>query len=128
MKKLFMNLLLGSAVALSGAAFANTAAPQAKKPTEKVASKPAQQNAAAQKASAQKAAPATKAASSRVNINTADAIAISNSLDGIGPKKAQAIVDYRKKNGAFTSLAQLEQVSGIGPVTIERNRQLIVFR
>ena len=57
-----------------------------------------------------------------VNINTADAKTIADSLSGIGLKKAQAIVDYRSKNGAFKSTDDLAQVSGIGAKTIEKNK------
>ena len=38
-----------------------------------------------------------------VNINTADAKTLARELDGIGPAKAQAIVDYRQKNGSQPS-------------------------
>ena len=57
-----------------------------------------------------------------VNINTADAKTIADSLSGIGQKKAQAIVDYRAKNGAFKTIDDLAQVSGIGTKTIEKNK------
>lgn len=60
-----------------------------------------------------------------VNINTADAEAIAEQLDGIGIKKAQAIVDYRKKNGAFKSLNDLANVKGISDKTIEKNKTKI---
>ena len=57
-----------------------------------------------------------------VNINSADAKTIADSLDGIGLKKAQAIVDYRTKNGNFTSIDDLAKVSGIGAKTIAKNK------
>ncbi|UTW46037.1 ComEA family DNA-binding protein [bacterium SCSIO 12696] len=54
-------------------------------------------------------------AEGKVNINTADAETIANSLKGIGIKKAQAIVDYRKQiGGKYQSLDQLLEVKGIG--------------
>lgn len=56
-----------------------------------------------------------------VNINTADAATIDRVLVGIGPSKAQAIVAHRKANGAFKSVAQLADVKGIGPATLQRN-------
>ena len=57
-----------------------------------------------------------------VNINSADAKTIADSLSGIGLKKAQAIVDYRSKNGNFASVDDLAHVSGIGAKTIEKNK------
>jgi competence protein ComEA len=56
-----------------------------------------------------------------VNINTADAATLDRVLVGIGPSKAQAIVAYRKANGAFKSADALADVKGIGPATIKRN-------
>ena len=61
-----------------------------------------------------------------VNINTADAATIDRVLLNVGPAKAQAIVDYRKANGAFRSPEQLALVKGIGLKTVEKNRDRIV--
>ena len=63
-----------------------------------------------------------------ININTATAAEIQDKLVGIGAKKAQAIVEYRTKNGAFGSLEQLTDVSGIGKATLEKNRKRIVLQ
>lgn len=62
-----------------------------------------------------------------VDINTADAEALARELDGIGPKKAAAIVEFREKNGPFKSLYELDQVYGIGKKTIERNQEKIII-
>ncbi|PKM12719.1 MAG: competence protein ComEA [Gammaproteobacteria bacterium HGW-Gammaproteobacteria-3] len=62
-----------------------------------------------------------------VNINTADAQTISESLKGIGLKKAEAIIKYRTEQGAFKSLDDLTHVSGIGPKTVEANKADILF-
>ena len=62
-----------------------------------------------------------------VNINTADAATIDRVLVNVGPSKAQAIVDYRKANGAFRSPEQLALVKGIGLKTVEKNRDRIVI-
>jgi competence protein ComEA len=57
-----------------------------------------------------------------VNINTADAATLAKALVGVGLAKAEAIVEFRKKNGAFKSADELALVKGIGPKVIERNR------
>lgn len=55
----------------------------------------------------------------KVNINTATAQQLS-SLSGIGPKKAQAIIEYRKAHGPFKSINDLIKVKGIGPKMVEK--------
>lgn len=55
-----------------------------------------------------------------VNINKANAETISQSLKGIGIKKAEAIVKYRKKNGAFKAIEDLINVKGIGEKIIQK--------
>ena len=60
-----------------------------------------------------------------VNINTADAKTLAKELDGIGPAKAQAIVDYRQKNGSFKTADDLLKVEGIGAKVLEQNRDNI---
>ncbi len=62
-----------------------------------------------------------------VNINTADAQSIASSLNGIGVKKAEAVVAWRNEHGNFTDLAELENIKGIGPKTIEKNKGNIKF-
>ena len=52
-----------------------------------------------------------------ININTADADELSL-LDGIGPKLAERIINYREKHGSFSSLSELSEVSGIGASAI----------
>jgi len=66
-------------------------------------------------------------AAEKVNINTADAATLDRVLVGIGPSKAEAIVVYRKQNGAFRSADQLASVKGIGLATIEKNRDRILL-
>jgi competence protein ComEA len=58
----------------------------------------------------------------QVDINTANAEAISAELKGIGLSKAKAIVEYRKKHGPFRSADDLSLVKGIGERTVEINR------
>ena len=65
-------------------------------------------------------------AQAAVNINTANQTEL-ESLPGIGPVKAKAILEYRKKNGGFKSVDELTRVDGIGPVTLKNARNDIVL-
>jgi len=58
-----------------------------------------------------------------VDINQADAGTLATAIVGIGEKKAATIVRYRDSNGPFASVDDLARVKGIGPATIEKNRQ-----
>ena len=49
-----------------------------------------------------------------VNINRATKEELTT-LKGVGDQRAQEILDYRKKNGSFKSIDDLEKVPGIGP-------------
>jgi competence protein ComEA len=60
-----------------------------------------------------------------VDINTDSAEKMADLLKGVGLKKAQAIVEYRTQNGAFSAPEDLLNVSGIGPSTLEKNRLII---
>ncbi len=58
----------------------------------------------------------------KVNINTASADQIATAMTGIGDSKAKAIVQYRKTNGKFKTVQDLENVDGIGTKTVEKNK------
>jgi competence protein ComEA len=56
-----------------------------------------------------------------VNVNsaTADELAL---LPGVGPARAQAILEHRKAHGAFKRVEELGEVKGIGDKALERLR------
>jgi competence protein ComEA len=56
---------------------------------------------------------------SAININTATKDELV-ALPGIGPAKAQAIVDYRKVHGPFKTVEDLKDVKGIGAKRFEK--------
>lgn len=60
----------------------------------------------------------------KVNINTAT-VAELDTLPGIGPGYAQRIVDYRQSHGPFKTIEEVQNVSGIGPATFARIKELI---
>ncbi|SFU69453.1 ComEA family DNA-binding protein [Xenorhabdus koppenhoeferi] len=62
-----------------------------------------------------------------LNINIANAEELAKELNGIGVKKAQAIIEYREKYGPFTAIEQLQEVQGIGPIFIEKNRSKLTY-
>jgi len=66
-------------------------------------------------------------AASQVDINSADAKTLAQSLEGVGLVKAEAIVAYRNAHGPFETLEDLGKVEGVGPRVIEENRDTIVF-
>src|SRR6476620_2053512 len=59
-----------------------------------------------------------------VNINTADEPTL-ETLNGVGPVLAAAIIQYRTEHGPFASIDQLDEVSGIGPATLEDLRSQV---
>jgi len=62
---------------------------------------------------------ASSTTSGTINLNTADATAL-QTLNGVGPKKAQDIIAYRDSHGGFKTLEELKSVPGIGDKTFEK--------
>jgi len=60
----------------------------------------------------------------KIDINRAEAWLLM-ALPDIGEGKAQAIIDYRQKNGAFRNITELTNVEGIGPATYEQIKNFI---
>lgn len=63
-----------------------------------------------------------------VNINKASASKIAESLSGVGISKAEAIVEYRTKNGNFENASDIVMVKGIGKSTYEKNKSDILVK
>lgn len=59
-----------------------------------------------------------------ININIASSFEL-DTLPGIGQTTAQKIIDYRTQNGPFVTIEDIVNVSGIGPVTYDRIKDLI---
>ena len=66
------------------------------------------------------------ASNTQVNINTAS-MADLDTLSGVGPSTAKAIIDYRTKNGPFGSIEDLLNVRGIGPAKLDAMREQITL-
>ncbi len=82
-----------------------------------------QKQSATQSANHYLARPALSANSqaNQIRINSAS-IAELQSLNGIGQKKAEAIVEYRTKNGKFKTIEDIQLVKGIGPALFAKNK------
>ena len=57
----------------------------------------------------------------QVSINNGSADDLARVMNGVGLKKAQAIVSYREEYGPFKTLEDLKQVPGMGHALVERN-------
>lgn len=67
---------------------------------------------------------ADAAAKAPLDLNTATAEQL-DSLPGVGPSTAAAIVDFRRRKGPFRSVDALLDVPGIGPAKLEQLRKLV---
>ncbi|MGN1386767.1 MAG: helix-hairpin-helix domain-containing protein [Bacillus sp. (in: firmicutes)] len=62
----------------------------------------------------------------KVNLNTADETEL-QTLTGVGPSKAAAIIQYRTENGPFQKIEDLKNISGIGEKTFEKLKEDIAI-
>lgn len=67
---------------------------------------------------------ASEAPGGAININLATANDLTN-LPGIGPSKAKTIISYREKNGPFSSIEDIMNISGIKEGTFEKIKEYI---
>ena len=71
------------------------------------------------------AIPALVSGTELVNINTADAETLAAGIKGVGPVKAEAIIEYREQHGPFQFVDELTLVEGIGEKTVDTNRDIL---
>lgn len=64
---------------------------------------------------------------SAVNVNRASSAQL-QTLNGIGPTKAQEIINYRKSHGGFKTVDELVNVKGIGPKTLLKMKSQVAIR
>ena len=62
-----------------------------------------------------------------VNVNQADAAEL-QTINGIGPAKAEAIIAYREEHGEFQQIEDLRNISGFGEKTIERLKSQLTVK
>lgn len=60
----------------------------------------------------------------KINLNTADSDML-QTIPGIGPSKAQAILDYRETVGKFENIEDIKNISGIGDKTFDKLKEAI---
>jgi competence protein ComEA len=70
------------------------------------------------------AAPSGGSSGAPVNLNTATLDQL-QTLPGVGPVLAQHVLDWRSQHGSFTSVAQLNDVTGIGDVKFAALKSLV---
>lgn len=75
-------------------------------------------------ADADEEAGTARVADGRIDLNRADA-ALLDTLPGIGPAKAEAIIAWREANDGFENVDELNEVKGIGDRTLEKLRPLV---
>ena len=115
-------LLITLSLACAGMSHSALAAASVAKPTavETKAEAPAAQNKAVP-------AKASDEEGTRVSINNASAEELARAMNGVGLKKAQAIVSYREEYGPFKTVEDLKQVPGMGNSLVERNLAVLTL-
>ena len=70
---------------------------------------------------------ATSTKSNKININKATQTEL-ETIPGIGPSTALKIIEYREKNGKFSSIEDIKNVSGIGDAKYEKMKDYITVK
>ena len=68
----------------------------------------------------------TAAAGNKIRLNSASAEQLQQ-LSGIGEKKAEAILQYRQQHGKFKSIDELQNIKGIGPKLLQKNKDRLAL-
>ncbi len=116
MKRGLKTFIVAAVLACAAGSQAAMAAPSSGK-----ASATTKENVQASQAKAPDALNATDSEGTRVSINNASAEELAQALNGVGLKKAQAIVSYREEYGPFKTVDDLKLVPGMGNSLVERN-------
>lgn len=111
--------VMAAIVACAGMSFSTLAAQPAAAKTQ--ITKTQSGDASGEQAKVSASSKASDDEGTRVSINTAPAEALAQAMNGVGLKKAQAIVSYREEYGPFKTLDDLKQVPGMGNSLVERN-------
>lgn len=82
---------------------------------------------AAEKTPAVETAQASADSQQPININTATEEELTK-IKGVGTKKSQAIIAYRKEIGKFKSVEQLLEVDGIGQSILDKNKAFLAVK
>ncbi len=66
-------------------------------------------------------------AAAPVDLNSATQAQL-ESIKGVGPAKAKAIIEYRTKHGSFKSVDELDNVKGFGKKSVDKLRSQLTVR
>lgn len=68
----------------------------------------------------------TPASGNKIRLNSANTEQLQQ-LSGIGEKKAEAILQYRQQHGKFKSIDELQNIKGIGPKLLQKNKDRLAL-
>ncbi|UJD93591.1 competence protein ComEA [Lelliottia amnigena] len=121
MKRGIKALFITLAIATAGMSFSAMAATPVAKTHATSSAADSATPSASEQTKAKASAKATDEEGTQVSINSASAEDLAHAMNGVGLKKAQAIIAYRDEYGPFKTIDDLKQVPGIGNSLVERN-------